>query len=173
MHAVCNFVNKKTKLMSNERKSENKPRVPFARKGFHTVTPFLIVDGAMQLLEFMKKAFDAELEFISKSDEGSIIHAFVRIGDSTIMIADTMEGMKAEAALLYLYVKDVEDTFRRACDAGGTVLADITNQFYGDRAGGIRDQWGNSWWIGTQIEELSDDELDKRARQAISIRVEA
>jgi PhnB protein len=153
--------------------NQKRPNVPTVRKGFHSVTPFLIADRALELIEFMKKAFGAEVGFMSKTEEDMVIHAYVKIGDSTIMIADTMEGMKAETALLYLYVDDADATFKKAVAAGGTVLAEIKDQFYGDRAGGIRDRWGNSWWIGTQIEVVPDEELDKRAKQATSINADS
>jgi uncharacterized glyoxalase superfamily protein PhnB len=155
------------------KKSEKSSTVPHVRKGFHTVTPFLIVDGATRLIEFMQKAFDGRVGFTSRDDNGRIIHAYVYVGDSVIMIADTMEGMKPQLALLYLYVEDADATYKRALNAGAKVLKDVEDQFYGDRAGGVIDEWGNSWWIGTQIEELSDDELDRRAKQSMSQQAEA
>lgn len=154
---------------------ENKKRksVPHVREGFHDVTPFLIVDGAVALLEFAKKAFGAKVPFITKTDEGRVIHAYLQIGDSIIMVADTMEGMKAETALLYLYVDDCDATYKKALAAGAKVVAEPKDQFYGDRAGGVRDPWGNSWWVGTQIEELSNEELDQRSRESVNVKTEA
>jgi PhnB protein len=155
------------------KKSDKNSNVPYVRKGFHTVTPFLMVDGATRLIEFMQNAFDAKVGFISKDDNGRVIHAYVNIGDSIIMVADTMEGMKAQLALLYVYVKDADSTFKKALDAGAKVAKGVEDQFYGDRAGGVIDEWGNSWWIATQVEELSDDELDRLSKQSMSQQAEA
>jgi PhnB protein len=155
------------------KKTEKNTTVPSVRKGFHTVTPFLIVDGAERLVEFMKKAFNAKLDFISRDDNNRIIHAYVHMGDSVIMIADTMEGMKAQVALLYMYVDDADVTFNKAVAAGARVLKETGDQFYGDRAGGVIDEWGNTWWIGTQIEELSHEELDRRSKESMNQQTEA
>jgi PhnB protein len=153
-------------------KNVRKKSVPPVREGFRSVTPYLVVDSAERLIEFAKKAFDAKVPFISKNDDGQVIHAYLQIGDSIIMVSDTM-GMKAETALLYLYVDDADATYKKAVAAGGTSLAEPSDKFYGDRAGGVRDEWGNSWWIGTQIEALSNEELDRRSRESINVKTEA
>ena len=136
-----------------------------APEGYHSITPFLIADNATGLIEFLKKAFGAEQTFITKHDDGKIIHATVQIGDSTIMIADKMEGMPTQNAMLYIYVNDVDAIYRQAVAANGTSVHEPTDEFYGDRAGAVRDEWGNTWWMATQREEIDPKELDRRAKE--------
>jgi PhnB protein len=145
--------------------SKNKPAkaVP---EGFHTVTPFLIVDGAERLIQFIKGAFDGQQLFISRDDEGKVIHATVSIGDSTIMLSDTM-GMPAQTAMLYLYVDNVDEVYNKALGAKGISVHEPSNEFYGDRAGAVKDEWGNVWWIATRVEEIDMTELDRRAKQVM------
>lgn len=142
-------------------------------KGLHTVTPYLIVDGADELIEFLKNAFGGELTFIHRGDDNYVTHATVEIGDSTIMIGDTMKEMKPQTAMLYLYVDDVDAVFRQAVNANATVEREVRNEFYGDRGGAVKDKWGNTWWIATHIEDVGKEELERRGREARKQRTEA
>lgn len=135
-------------------------------KGFHTVTPFLIVDNAKELIDFMQQAFDAKQSFLMNDDRGKIQHATVTIGDSTIMISDTMESTPAQTAMLYLYLDNVDSVFKAALRAGSTSVHEPTNEFYGDRAGAVKDRWGNVWWMATHVEEVDNKELARRAERA-------
>ena len=138
-----------------------------APEGYQSVIPYLIVDGAAGLLDFVKRAFDAvEGERMSR-DDGSIGHAEVRIGDSVVMISDGRDPWKPMAAALYLYVPDTDATYQSAIEAGATSLMEPADQFYGDRNAGVKDAWGNIWWIGTHVEDMPREELERRA--AISI----
>jgi uncharacterized glyoxalase superfamily protein PhnB len=135
-------------------------RIP---KGYHTVTPYLTVKGAAELLEFLKKAFDAkETERVMRPD-GSIGHAEVRIGDSVVMMDDAMGEGKVMPTAIYLYVNDADATYKRALRAGATSVMEPADQFWGDRHGGVKDPAGNYWWIATRIEEVPPAELKKRA----------
>ena len=134
-------------------------------EGFHTVTPFLAVEGADLLIDFLKRAFGAlELHRLAWPD-GAVAHAEVLIGDSVVMIGETRGETKPTSASLYLYVQDVDSAYHQALEAGGVSLMEPTDQFYGDRNGGVADPYGNQWWIATHIEDVSVEELDKRAQE--------
>jgi PhnB protein len=131
--------------------------------GYHTVTPYLVVEGAARLIDFMKAAFGAEeRERLSRAN-GTIGHAEVQIGDSVLMISDASGQWGPMPAAIYLYVPDTDATFRSAVRAGGTSVMEPADQFYGDRNAGVRDFAGNLWWIGTHKEDVPLDELERRA----------
>jgi uncharacterized glyoxalase superfamily protein PhnB len=132
--------------------------------GYHSVTPYLTVRGAARVIAFLKDAFGAKLshEPINRPD-GSIMHAQVIIGDSRIMIAEESEMAKATLSTLYLYVPNVDRVFKQAVKAGGQTVMEPMDMFYGDRSGGVKDPSGNSWFIATHKEDVSPQELAKRA----------
>ena len=132
--------------------------------GYHTVTPFLTVRGAAKVIEFLKQAFGAEIpEEIMMRPDGSIAHAQVKIGDSRVMIAEESEMAKASPSTLYLYVPNVDSVYQRAIKVGGQSVMEPTDMFYGDRSGGVKDPSGNSWYIATHKEDVTPQELAKRA----------
>ncbi len=131
-------------------------------EGYHTVTPYLTVDGAGKVIEFLKRAFDATSKEMLRPD-GKIAHAEVQVGDSKVMVADVHDKAQAIPAVLYLYVDDVDSMYKRAIAAGGISISEPTTQFYGDRHGGVKDPAGNMWWIATHVEDVSSDELQRRA----------
>lgn len=137
-------------------------------EGYHTVTPYLLVQGAENLINFMKNAFDAkETERYSMPD-GSIGHAEVRIDDSVIMVADAQgDEYRPMAAGIHLYVEDCDVTYKRAVGAGATSVREPKDQFYGDRSAGVNDQFGNKWWIATHKEDMSKEEIIKRMDEAM------
>lgn len=137
-------------------------------EGYHTVTPYLLVQGAEKLINFMKNAFEAkETERYSMPD-GYIGHAEVRIGDSVIMVADAQgDEYKPMAAGIHLYVEDCDVTYKRAIGAGATSVREPQDQFYGDRSAGVNDQFGNKWWIATHKEDMSKEEIIKRMDEAM------
>lgn len=142
-------------------------------EGFHTVTPYLVVENAQGLIEFIEKAFDGNVTFVTKRDDGKITHATVTIGDSTVMVADMMEDMdKTQTAMLYLYVDDADAMFKKAVQAKGKAVQEPRTEFYGDRAGAVSDQWGNVWWIGTHVEDVEPEELERRAKREMKERKE-
>ena len=136
-------------------------------EGYHSVTPYLMVENAAKLIDFLKEAFGAvETERVARPD-GGVMHAEVRIGDSPVMLGEPM-GRPATPAGLYLFVEDVDATYARALAAGASSVMEPANQFYGDRCGGVTDPAGNTWWIATRVENLTKDELAKRVQAAMS-----
>lgn len=138
-------------------------------EGFHTVTPYLVVPKALKLIDFLKQAFDATVIVKMLRPDGTVHHAEVKIGDSMIMLGEAQDQSHKPGAL-YLYVPDVDATYRQAVQAGATSLSEPADMFYGDRGGGVEDAWGNTWWIGTHIEDVSPEELKKRAETAAAQR---
>ena len=132
--------------------------------GFHTITPYLVVDGAEKIIAFMKNAFGAQYEHEpTKRPDGKIMHASLRIGDSMLMVSDASERAKASPVMLYLYVPNVDAVYQKALKAGATSVMERADQFYGDRSGGVKDAAGNQWFFGTHIEDVAPAELQKRA----------
>jgi uncharacterized glyoxalase superfamily protein PhnB len=119
--------------------------------GFHTVTPYLIVKGAAELIDFMKAAFDAEEMGRYAGEDGQIIHAAVRIGDSVIELSAGGDGYPPRPAALHIYVPDCDETYQRALAAGGASLYEAEDKPYGERSGGVIDPSGNHWYIATRI----------------------
>jgi PhnB protein len=134
--------------------------------GYHAVTPYLIVDGAAKLIDFLKETFGATELFRMGAPGGKVGHAEVKIGDSNIMIADNSSEWASRPAMLYVYVSDIDETHKRALAAGATQVKEPANQFYGDRSSGVTDPFGNYWGIATHVEDVSPEELERRAKQA-------
>jgi PhnB protein len=137
-------------------------------EGYHAITPYLIIDGAAQAIDFYKKAFGATELFRMPDPTGKRIgHAELKIGDSQIMLADENANMgfrnpKAYGGTpvsLLLYVNDVDATIPRAVAAGAKVLKPIQDQFYGDRSGTIHDPFGHVWTVATHIKDVSPEEM--------------
>jgi PhnB protein len=124
--------------------------VPYIRKGFRTLTPYLLVPGAARLINFFKQAFDAEEIFrVARPGSDLIMHAEVRIAGAMVELADASAEFKPRASTNILYVPDVDAAFQRALDAGATSLSAPMDQPYGDRQGTVKDPGGNSWHIAT------------------------
>jgi len=129
----------------------------------NSVSPYIIVPGAARLIDFLKQTFEAaELGRMAQPD-GTIMHAEVKIADSVIMIADASAEYGPMPARLHVYVTDVDSAYQRALQAGATSQMEPADQFYGDRESGVIDPFGNVWWIGMHKEDVSADELAKRA----------
>lgn len=138
--------------------------------GFHTVTPYLNVEGADAFISFLQQVFDAEQLFRMDAPDGTIGHAQVRIGDSIVMISEKCAEWPASPGSLYLYVPDTDAVYAKALDAGATSVMAPADQFYGDRNAGVRDPYGNVWWIGTHIEDVPPAELERRGKAAFGQR---
>jgi len=133
-------------------------------EGYGTVTPFVIVPGAAQFIEFLKAAFDAvELFPPVKSDDGTIGHAEVRIGDSVVMMFDAKDGWAETPSYLRLYVENCRAVYEQALKAGATSLTKPTHVPWGDLVARVRDPFGNIWGIQTRIEDVDENEMAKRA----------
>lgn len=131
--------------------------------GYASITPSLVVDGAEQLIEFMEKAFGGEERLNMPRDDGKVMHAEVRIGNSVVMVGDTMPEFPAvQNASLHLYVGDVDAVYRQALEAGATSVMEPTLMFYGDRTATVLDSWGTRWAIATHVEDVSEEEMMRR-----------
>jgi len=135
--------------------------------GYHTVTPYLVVQRAAKLIDFLKQAFEAkEIECMTQPD-GTIRHAEVRIGDSVVMVSEAKDEWKPMPSGIYLYVNDTDAVYKRALQAGATSIMEPADQFYGDRNAGVKDLSGNHWWIATHKEDVPPEEIQKRAEAAM------
>lgn len=133
--------------------------------GYHAVTPFVIVKGAPQFLDFMKDAFGAEEMGRASGEDGTISHAETRIGDSVVMTFDAKVDWPWTPSFLRLYVEDGDAVFQQALKAGATSVTEMTNMPWGDRVGRVRDPFGNLWWIMTRIEDVDEEEIGRRYGQ--------
>ncbi len=133
--------------------------------GYRTITPYLLVHGASDLLRFLKAAFDASILKTEMRDDGSIMHAEVRIGSSMLMVGEASATFDAMPGSIYLYVDDCDGAYQRALDAGAWTIFPICDLPSGERYGGVKDCCGNVWWIATHVEDVSDDEQRRRWRQ--------
>src|SRR5271157_3475908 len=139
-----------------------KPTVQPIPDGNHTVTPYLVVEDVPKLIDFLKQAFGAQELGRMAHPNGGVMHAEVKIGDSKVMMGEAMGEWKAKPCSLYLYVEDVDAVYQRAIQAGGTSVREPKDQFYGDRSAGVIDPCGNYWGIGTHVEDVSQDEVERR-----------
>ena len=136
-------------------------------EGYHSLTPYLVINGAADAMEYYKKAFGA-VELFRMEHEGKIGHAEMRIGDSPLMLADEMPQYKGPKALggtpvsLMIYVEDVDNVYPQAIAAGGTEIKPLQDQFYGDRSGTLSDPFGHIWTIATHKEDVTSEEIEKR-----------
>jgi PhnB protein len=131
-----------------------------------TVIPHLVVSDVVRLIEFLQRAFDAKEFHRSTFPGGTVMHAHVHIGESSVMMGQAPPNHPLMPAVLYVYVTDVDAVYRRALAAGATSIAEPANQFYGDRVGAVKDPSGNQWWIATHVEDVSDEEIVRRATAA-------
>jgi PhnB protein len=155
------------------RPAPKRPARPAAvPKGYRTVQPYLIVEGAAKALAYYKAAFGAKERLRFPAPGGRIGHAEIQIGDCVVMLADQAPDHGAFAPAKYggspvsltIYVPDVDAVVKRAVAAGGTLTRAVADQFYGDRSGGIEDPFGHHWHISTHIEDVSPKEMDRRLK---------
>jgi len=140
-------------------------------EGQHSLTVYMGVSPAAEAIEFYKKAFDAKEMFRLDAPGGRVGHAELQIGDSRMMLSEPCDqggfvSPKADektSFAMHLYVPDVDEQFKRAVQAGATVVTEVQDMFYGDRSGSVRDPFGHLWFIGTHKEDLTPDEIRERA----------
>lgn len=157
------------KKVTAKRKSKKVLAIP---KGYHSITPYLIINQAAKAIEFYKKAFGAKEMFRIESS-GKIGHAELKIGDSKIMLADECLEMDAKSPTtvggspigLHFYIKDVDGVVKRAVSAGAKLTRPIEDMFYGDRSGAVEDPFGHRWHISTHIEDVTLAKVKKRAAE--------
>jgi PhnB protein len=138
--------------------------------GYHSITPYLMMDGAAGAIAFYKEAFGATELFRMADDKGRVGHAEIRIGDSVVMLADTQPGavcsgpraLGGSSVGLMIYLDNVDTVFARALQAGGKSLRPLANQFYGDRSGTLEDPYGHVWTIATHVEDVPPEEIERR-----------
>jgi PhnB protein len=143
--------------------------------GYHTVTPYLTLDDASEAIEFYKDAFGATERVRMEAPDGTIGHAELEIGDSLVMLADAMpqsttrspRELGGASAGVFLYVKDVDATVKQATKAGATVTQEVSDMFWGDRFGSLKDPFGHVWSIATRVEDLTPEEIAERAKHAM------
>ena len=132
--------------------------------GYSTVTPYLIVRDVDAVIRFATATFDAEVKEEHRLPDGSVMHAVVRIGDAHVMMGQSNGRWPERPAMLHIYVPDADAVYARALAAGGTSMQAMTTQFYGDRSGGVEDPAGVAWWIATHVEDVSPEEIERRAK---------
>lgn len=138
-------------------------------EGFHSITPYLVVDGAAAAIDFYREAFGAE-ELMRLPMGEKLGHAEIRIGDSIVMLSDEWPEMELLApphrggatSSCVLYVADVDAAFDRALQAGARAERAVETQFWGDRSGTVVDPFGHRWSLATHVEDVPDDEMRQR-----------
>jgi PhnB protein len=140
-------------------------------EGYHRITPYLILNKAAEAIAFYKAALGASEVMRLDDPSGKIHHAEIQIGDSRIMLADEHPELQAlspktiggSPVTMHLYVEDADASVERALSAGAKLIRPVADQFYGDRVGGIEDPFGYRWFIATHKEDLTMDEIRRRA----------
>jgi PhnB protein len=138
----------------------NKP--VYQPETYQSVIPYLHVNGAASLIAFMKEVFDAKEIAVYPRPDGTVGHAALRVGDSVIELADVSPEWPAMPCALQVYVPDTDAAYQRALKAGAKSLIEPADQFYGDRTASVRDSCGNNWYIATQTQVVSREEVDRR-----------
>ncbi|MFQ5908974.1 MAG: VOC family protein [Thermoplasmata archaeon] len=134
-------------------------------EGYHTVSPYLVVPGAGELIEFLEHTFGGKLKERIEMDDGRVAHAEVWIGDSIVMMGEPTDRTDTQPAHMYVYVGDTDEVYDRALKGGAVSLMEPTDQYYGDRTAGVKDAFGNVWWLATHVEDVSAEELQRRAKE--------
>jgi PhnB protein len=145
-------------------------KVPYIPEGYNAVTPYLIIKGAAQAIEYYKKVFGATVAVRMDGPDGRIGHAELKIGNSHIMLADEHPEMGHRSPLsvgdspvsMLVYVEDVDAAVERAVAAGAKILKPVKDQFYGDRSGFIQDPFGHLWGVATHIEDVTPEQMKER-----------
>lgn len=168
--------NKSKKIKTKARAVKRKKKVSAVPKGYHNITPYLIVNPAAKAIHFYKTVFDAKEKMRMEHPGGKVGHAELKIGDAKIMLADEYPEMDVyspkkyggTSVIIHLYVKNVDTTIDKAISAGATLIRPIENMFYGDRSGTVIDPYGHKWDISTHIEDVSPAKMKKRVAELFS-----
>jgi len=144
--------------------------------GYHTLTPYLTVRNAAKAIEFYKQAFGATERGVMKGPDGKVMHAELKIGDSIVMLADEFpdfgavspESVGGSSSGLHIYVDNVDEAFARAVKAGAQTEMPVSDQFWGDRYGKLKDPFGHKWSIATHVKDMSADEMKRNMDEAMA-----
>jgi PhnB protein len=144
--------------------------------GYHSVTPYLCVDDAAAAIEYYTKAFGAKESVRMDGPDGVIAHAELEVGDSRVMLSDALpqfatrppKELGGTSASIFMYVEDVDTVVKTAVEAGATIETEISDQFWGDRFGTIKDPFGHVWSIATHVEDVPPEEMAERAKEAMA-----
>ena len=150
-------------------------KVSYIPKGYNTITPYLVIKGAANAIEYYKNVLGATVVVSIDSPNGQVGHAELQIGDSKFMLADENPSMGARSAesigaspvSLYVYLPDCDKVIEKAVAEGAKLLKPAQDQFYGDRSGFFQDPFGHYWCIATHIEDVSPQEMDERIKKAM------
>ena len=145
-------------------------------EGMHSLTPHLVCAGAADAIEFYKKAFGAIETSRMPGPQGRLMHAAVRIGDSTLMLVDEMpewgslgpKALKGSPVTVHLYVEDVDATVAKAVAAGAKVTMPVAEMFWGDRYGQLEDPFGHRWSVGTHTRDLTPAQISEGMQKMMS-----
>jgi PhnB protein len=145
-------------------------------EGYHTVTPYLAVDDAVEAIEYYKNAFGATERVRMEAPGGKIGHAELEIGDALVMLSDPLPQFSTRpptelggtSVSVFMYVEDVDAVVKRAVDAGATITMEVADQFWGDRFGSVQDPFGHLWSIATHVEDVPPEEMAERAKAAMA-----
>jgi PhnB protein len=148
-------------------------KVPYIPKGYNTVTPYLVINGAAKAIDYYKNVFGATVTVRMDGPDGRVGHAELKIGDSIIMLADENPQMGAISATtignspvsLYVYLPDVDKVVEKAKAEGAKIVKPVQDQFYGDRSGFLQDPFGHFWGIATHVEDVSPQEMKERMKK--------
>jgi PhnB protein len=148
-------------------------KVDAVPEDMHTITPHLVCEGAADAIEFYKKAFSAVELMRLPGPNGRVMHASIKIGDSTIMLADDFpeygglgpKALKGSPVMLHLSTPDVDAAFKQAVDAGATVRMAVADMFWGDRYGQITDPFGHHWSLATHVKDMTPEEMNEAMKQ--------
>lgn len=160
----------KAKAKSKPKTAKKSKKVLAVPKGYHSITPYLIVNQALNAIEFYKKAFGAKVVMCMQDETGCVNHAELQIGDAKIMLADECPEMNARAPQSYggspvsihLYIPNVDAVVDRALAAGAVLARPVQDMYYGDRSGGVMDPFGHVWFISTHVEDVTPAQMKKR-----------
>jgi PhnB protein len=146
-------------------------------EGYHSVTPIFVFKDAHKAIEFYKKAFGAEEQYVMPGPDGKgVMHALIRIGNSAIMMGEehpqepckSAETMGGSPVSFYIYLKNVDEAFATALAAGAKATMPVQEMFWGDRVGTVQDPFGHTWWLATHIKDLTPEEIRQGAQAAFA-----
>ena len=139
-------------------------------EGYNTITPYLIVENAGEVVDFVTSVLGGKERMRLPGPNGGIGHTEVEVGDSVIMMADSAESENnvTMTAMIHVYLEDADAAYKGALAAGLTSEREPSTQFYGDRVAAVKDRFGNVWYFATHVEDVSPEEMGKRAQEFLS-----